>query len=46
MISVGQLVEKDYIVIFNHNSCTIYDPSGAEITTVGMKSRNFPLKWI
>ena len=45
MISVGQLLEKDYAVILKHKSCTIYDPSRAEIILVGMMSINFPLEW-
>ena len=45
LISVGQLLEKDYVLLFKNMACIIFDPNGDELMTVRMNQRSFPLKW-
>ena len=45
LISVGQLLEKDYILLFKNMACIIFYPNGDELMTMRMNQRTFPLKW-
>jgi len=40
LLSVGQLVEKGYKVLFENKSCTIKDVYGKNIFQVKMKKKN------
>eukprot|EP01018_Ginkgo_biloba_P021449 Gb_26759 [translate_table: standard] len=47
LLSVGQLIEKGYPVIFQNNKCVIYDRDGSNKVTVEVSMTNnqmFPLK--
>ncbi|KAG8487092.1 hypothetical protein CXB51_020668 [Gossypium anomalum] len=43
LLSVGQLVEKGYSLVFKNGSCVIEDFHGQEIVTVGMVDKCFML---
>ncbi|KAG8492349.1 hypothetical protein CXB51_009664 [Gossypium anomalum] len=43
LLSVGQLVEKGYSLVFKNDSCVIKDCHGQEIITVGMVDKCFML---
>ncbi|OMO51785.1 Integrase, catalytic core [Corchorus capsularis] len=45
LISVGQLLERGYKVVFSDNACTISDSTGVELMNVKMRNRSFSLKW-
>nr|GMD23806.1 uncharacterized protein LOC107261010 [Ipomoea batatas] len=45
LLSVGQLLEKGYSVIFKNNMCFITDSCGAELFSVKMKDKSFCLDW-
>nr|GLL27425.1 hypothetical protein VITISV_013542 [Ipomoea trifida] len=45
LMSVGQLLEKGYSVIFKNNMCFITDSCGAELFSVKMKDKSFCLDW-
>nr|GMD22252.1 Copia protein [Ipomoea batatas] len=45
LLSVGQLLEKGYYVIFKNNKCFINDSCGAELFSVKMKDKSFCLDW-
>nr|GLL33350.1 uncharacterized protein LOC107941237 [Ipomoea trifida] len=45
LLSVGQLLEKGYSVIFKNNMCFINDSCGAELFSVKMKDKSFCLDW-
>ncbi|EOY17849.1 Copia-like retrotransposable element, putative [Theobroma cacao] len=36
LLSVGQLVDEDYMLVFKNNACTVYEPSGVYIMSVPM----------
>ena len=42
-MSVGQLHDKDYKVLFENNECLIRDASGKDLFNVKMKRKNFAL---
>ena len=42
-LSVGQLIEKDYKVVFEENSCLIKDVVDQDIFRVKMRGKNFAL---
>ncbi|XP_022877050.1 uncharacterized protein LOC111395301 [Olea europaea var. sylvestris] len=44
LISVGQLIEKNYTLIFKDKGCTILDTNNQELMTVDMKHRSFPFQ--
>jgi len=41
LLSVGQLLEKDYTVIFKDKMCEVLDKSGTKLLTVKMKGKSF-----
>ncbi|XP_071926089.1 uncharacterized protein [Coffea arabica] len=43
LLSVGQLLEKNYSVIFKNKTCVIHDPAGNELFSVKMRGKNFAL---
>ena len=45
LISIGQLLEKDYVLLFKNMACIIFYPNGDELMTVRINQRSFPLKW-
>ncbi|XP_047258425.1 uncharacterized protein LOC124890690 [Capsicum annuum] len=45
LLSVGQMLEKDYMLLFKDKKCVISDSSGQEMITVEMIKRSFPLNW-
>nr|GLL16848.1 Retrovirus-related Pol polyprotein from transposon TNT 1-94 [Ipomoea trifida] len=45
LLSVGQLLEKGYFVIFKNKMCFITDSFGAELFSVKMKDKSFCLDW-
>ncbi|EOY08837.1 Uncharacterized protein TCM_024078 [Theobroma cacao] len=36
LLSVGQLVDEDYMLVFKNNACTVYDPSAVYMMSVPM----------
>jgi predicted aspartyl protease len=46
LLSVGQLLEKGYSVVFKDKHCSISDPVGLEIFTIKMKGKSFSLDWM
>ncbi|GAU33542.1 hypothetical protein TSUD_143350 [Trifolium subterraneum] len=45
LLSVGQMMEKNYTLHFKDKRCTILDPSGSKLMTVGMRGKSFPIEW-
>lgn len=45
LLSVGQLLKSNFVLIFKNLSCTIYDYLGKELFVVPMKNKCFPLDW-
>lgn len=45
LLSVGQLVEKNYSVVFESRKCVISDSNGHELMLVKMSDRSFVLNW-
>ena len=45
LLSVGQLLEKGYSVVFKNNMCVITDPNGVVLFSVKMNSKSFSLSW-
>lgn len=45
LLSVGQMLEKQYSLLFKNKTCTIMDPAGNELMQVKMKDRSFSLRW-
>ncbi|OMO72757.1 hypothetical protein CCACVL1_17615 [Corchorus capsularis] len=45
LVSVSQLVDDDYAIVFKGRTCTIYEPAGNKLISVGMKHRCFSLAW-
>ncbi|XP_052176725.1 uncharacterized protein LOC127791036 [Diospyros lotus] len=41
LFSVGQLLEKDYSIVFKHNACEITDVDGCKLLPVEMKNKSF-----
>ena len=46
LLSVGQLLEKGYSVVFKNKHCLISDPTGLEIFTIKMQGKSFSLDWM
>jgi len=46
LLSVGQLIEKGYLVVFKDKYCLISDPARLEIFTIKIKGKNFSLDWM
>ncbi|XP_022717694.1 uncharacterized protein LOC111276161 [Durio zibethinus] len=45
LLSVGQLLENNYSLVFKDKACIIHDPTGHELFTVNMKRKYFSLNW-
>ncbi|KAL4354076.1 hypothetical protein GQ457_06G014380 [Hibiscus cannabinus] len=45
LLSVGQLLENNYPIVFKNKSCLIFDPTGCELVSVAMNERSFVLDW-
>ncbi|KAL4386886.1 hypothetical protein GQ457_09G029220 [Hibiscus cannabinus] len=45
LLSVGQLLEKNYSIVFKNKSCLIFYPTGCELVSVAMNERSFVLDW-
>ena len=43
LLSVGQLIEKDYKVVFEDKNCLIKDADGQDIFRVKMRGKSFAL---
>jgi hypothetical protein len=46
LLSVGQLLEKGYSLVFKDKHCSISDPAGLEIFTIKMKGKSFSIDWM
>ncbi|KAH1057547.1 hypothetical protein J1N35_035612 [Gossypium stocksii] len=45
LLSIAQLLEKGYSVIFKAKECKIIDPSGSHLMTVTMTDKSFIVDW-
>ncbi|KAF3631611.1 Heat shock protein 82 [Capsicum annuum] len=45
LLSVGQMLEEDYMLLFKDKKCVISEFRGQEVITVEMIKRSFPLSW-
>ena len=45
LLSVGQLLDKDYALFFKNKSCEIVDPNGEKLFSIKMHNRSFLLEW-
>jgi hypothetical protein len=45
LLSVGQMMEKNYSLQFKDHKCTIFDPSGEQVFCINMKNRSFVVDW-
>ncbi|EOY01319.1 Uncharacterized protein TCM_011252 [Theobroma cacao] len=45
LLSVGQLTENHYVLLFKDRYCTIFYPKGDEVLTVEMKNKCYPIAW-
>ena len=45
LLSVAQLLEKNYSIVFKDKACVIYDATGCELLYVTMREKSFPLSW-
>ncbi|PHT54937.1 hypothetical protein CQW23_03423 [Capsicum baccatum] len=45
LLSVGQMLEQDYMLLFKDKKCVVSESSGQEVITVEMIKRSFPLSW-
>jgi len=45
LLSVGQMMEKNYCLHFKDMKCTIFDPFGSKLMIVEMRGKSFPVKW-
>ena len=45
LLSVGQMLEKQYSLQFKDNQCIIFDPYEEKLLCVKMKSKNFAINW-
>jgi hypothetical protein len=43
LMSVGQMMQKAYVLVFGDGLCTIKDANGEEFMSVPMQDRSFPL---
>ncbi|XP_031281255.1 uncharacterized protein LOC116139730 [Pistacia vera] len=44
LLSVGQMLEKNYILHFQDQSCTILDSEGSELIRVRLMGKSFPIR--
>ncbi|XP_016702190.1 uncharacterized protein [Gossypium hirsutum] len=45
LLSIAQLIEKGYSVVFKGKKCLISDPSGSKLMTVAMTKKSFIVDW-
>jgi len=45
LLSVGQMMEKNYSLHFKDMKCTIFDPFGSKLMIVEMRGKSFPMEW-
>ena len=45
LLSVGQMMEKNYSLHFKDMKCTIFDPYGSKLMIVEMRGKSFPVEW-
>lgn len=45
LLSVGQLAENHYALLFKDTYCTIFDPRGAQILIIEMKNKCYSVDW-
>jgi hypothetical protein len=45
LLSVGQMMEKNYSLLFKDMKCTIFDPSGTKLMIVDMRGKSSPVEW-
>ncbi|KAA3481430.1 Retrovirus-related Pol polyprotein from transposon TNT 1-94 [Gossypium australe] len=45
LLSIAQLLEKGYSVMFKGNECQINDPSGSQLMSVKMSDKSFVVNW-
>ena len=45
LLSVSQLLKKNYSLHFQNMTCTIVDHAGYELMAVKMRDKSFPIKW-
>ena len=43
LLSVGQMLEQDYMLLFKDKKYVVFESSGQEVITVEMIKRSFPL---
>ncbi|EOY07279.1 Uncharacterized protein TCM_021747 [Theobroma cacao] len=43
LLSVGQLSQSHYALLFKDKSCIIFNPKGEEVLTVKMRNKCFPI---
>jgi len=43
LLSVGQLLEKDYIMVFKDKTCEIFDTTSTKLLSVKMKGKSFSI---
>ena len=41
LLSVGQLLEKDYVVVFKDKTCKVFDTTGIKLKSIKMKGKSF-----
>jgi len=41
LLSVGQLLEKDYVVVFKDKTCEVFDSTGIKLMSIKMKGKSF-----
>jgi len=41
LLSVGQLLEKDYAVVFKDKTCEVFDSIGIKLMSIKMKGKSF-----
>ena len=45
LLSVGQMLEKQYSMQFKDNQCLIFNPYGEKLLCMKMKSKSFAIIW-
>ena len=45
LLSVGQLLERNYSLCFKDMSCTTFDRFGCELISIEMRDKSFPVEW-
>ena len=45
LLSMDQMLERNYSLFFKNMSYTIFDPSGCELMSIKMRDKSFPVEW-